>query len=98
NLNAGIIETFTITIYSRPVVAPIRNAPVPITGGILCPAAEDTVSIAPASWGLYPVFFIIGIVNVPVVTTFDIVLPEILPIAALLRTATFAGPPALSPA
>src|SRR5699024_9194733 len=66
---AGTTDTLTISKYSTPIIAAIKKAPVPITGGIICPAAEETVSIAPASWGLYPVFFIKGIVKFPVVTT-----------------------------
>ena len=36
--------------------------------------------------------------NIPVVTTFAAPLPLIMPISALEMTATFAGPPGLSPA
>ena len=69
------------------------NAPAPIIGGMNCPPVEATASMPPASSGLYPTFFITGIVNVPVATTLATELPEIDPKNALARTATFAGPP-----
>ena len=76
----------------------IRKATVPMMGGVTCPPEEATVSTAPASSGLYPIFFIRGMVRVPVVTTFATVLPEIMAMQPLLRTATLAGPPGLCPA
>ena len=66
-------------------------------GGVNCPPFEATASIAAASTGEYPVFFIMGIVIVPVVATFATELPLIIAIAPLDTTATFAGPPDCRP-
>ena len=54
----------------------MRNAAAPITGGVSCPFVDAATSTAPAFSGVRPVFFINGIVNVPVETTFAIDEPE----------------------
>ena len=66
-------------------------------GGISCPPVEAVASTAPAKCGLYPVFFIKGIVKEPVVTTFATELPLTVPMRPLDITATFAGPPIALP-
>ena len=67
-------------------------------GGMICPPVEAAASIPAACAGLYPSFFIIGMVNEPVVTVFAIALPEIDPIAAEAITEALAGPPRDFPA
>ena len=47
----------------------ITKAAAPITGGIICPLTEEETSMAPAFSWENPVFFIIGIVKVPVVNS-----------------------------
>jgi len=69
-----------------------------MTGGMNMPPIEAAGSIAPATWGRKPAFFIIGIVKAPVATVFAIALPEIEPKSAEAMTATLAGPPAERPA
>ena len=69
------------------------KAAAPITGGISCPPLEAAVSTAPENSESNPLFFINGIVNDPVPTTFATALPEIVPNKLLATTATFAGPP-----
>jgi len=54
---------------------------------------EEATSTAPAFSGAKPVFFIKGIVKVPVVTVFAIEEPEYMPLMAEASTAAFAGPP-----
>ena len=68
-----------------------------MTGGMIWPPVEATASMAPATWALYPVSFIRGMVNVPVVTTLEAALPEMVPIRALEITAALAGPPRVRP-
>ena len=58
---------------------------------------DATASTAPAKFFSYPVFFINGIVNTPVVATFAMALPEIVPISALETTAIKPGPPRYLP-
>ena len=71
----------------------IKNAAAPITGGVNCPFVDDATSIAPAFSDEKPVFFIKGIVKVPVVTTFAIDEPEYIPDKPDATTAALAGPP-----
>ena len=59
---------------------------------------DDAASTAPEKWDGYPTFFIAGIVSDPVVTVFAIDEPEIVPINAEEKIATFAGPPENFPA
>jgi hypothetical protein len=54
---------------------------------------EADASDAAANSGLYPVFFIRGIVTEPEPTVFATDEPETIPSIALTTTATFAGPP-----
>ena len=53
----------------------------------------DVSNLLPACSALNPVFFIRGIVNVPVVTVFAIELPLMIPVNPEATTAAFAGPP-----
>ena len=62
-------------------------------GGIIWPLTEAATSMAPAFTAVNPVRFIVGIVKVPVVTTFAIDEPEIIPVSPEARIAAFAGPP-----
>src|SRR6056297_842615 len=69
-----------------------------MTGGNICPPHDAAASTAPANSALYTIFFISGIVNAPVVTTFATADPFIDPKSPLDTTATFAGPPLPPPA
>ena len=71
----------------------MMKAPAPMIGGMICPPVEATDSTEPASSGLYPVFFIRGIVNTPVLDTLATAEPEIIPIRPEDITAALAGPP-----
>jgi hypothetical protein len=62
-------------------------------GGVNIPPVEATASTAPAKWLLKPIFFMRGMVKLPVVTTFATGEPDIIPKMALLMTAVKAGPP-----
>ena len=42
------------------------KAAAPMTGGMIWPPVEATASTAPAKAGLYPTFFISGMVKMPV--------------------------------
>lgn len=53
---------------------------------------DETDSTAPEKTDRQPIFFIRGIVNDPVLTTFATAEPLIVPKKALLTTATFAWP------
>ncbi len=68
-----------------------------MTGGMIWPPVEATASTAPATSWRYPFFFINGIVMIPVVTTFDTAVPEMVPNRVLPKTATLAGPPRYLP-
>ena len=59
---------------------------------------EAAASTAAANSGLYPVFFMIGIVTLPLPTVLATELPEYIPSSALAMTATLAGPPMAWPA
>ena len=80
-----------------PKSSAITKAAAPIIGGIICPFTEAATSTAPALTGGKPVFFIIGIVNVPVVTVFATDEPEIKPVNPEAKIAAFAGPPLIFP-
>ena len=69
------------------------KAVAPITGGAIWPPFDATASMAPAYSGLKPVFFMRGIVTIPVDIILPTVDPEIVPNALDATTATFAGPP-----
>ena len=69
------------------------NATAPIMGGMICPPVEAADSMAAATWGRYPIFFIIGIVKTPVEETLAMALPDMDPKKALPTTAALAGPP-----
>ena len=75
----------------------MMNAAAPMMGGMICPPVDATASTAPAYSGLYPTFFMRGMVNVPVETTLAMGEPLMLPNSALLTTATLAGPPRIVP-
>ena len=79
--------------YVIPNISAMMKAAAPIIGGIICPLTEAATSIAPALTAGNPVFFIIGIVNVPVVTTFAIEEPLIMPVKPEAMIEAFAGPP-----
>ena len=76
-----------------PIYSTIRKAAAPITGGMICPLTDDATSTAPAFSALKPTRRIMGIVNVPVVTTLAMDEPEIRPVMPEATTAAFAGPP-----
>ena len=59
----------------------------------MMPPVEATASTAAAKAEVYPIFFIIGIVNTPVVAELPEGDPEIEPNIADATTAAFAGPP-----
>ena len=63
-------------------------------GGMMPPPVAATAVIAPEKTLSYPACFIIGIVNEPVVTTFAVGLPLIIPKRPLVMIATFPAPPA----
>ena len=64
---------------------------------MICPLTDEATSIAPAFSFENPVCFIIGIVNVPVVTVLATEDPEIIPVIPDPRIAAFAGPPLVFP-
>lgn len=61
------------------------------------PMTDDDDSSPVAKCAGYPVRFINGMVNVPVVTLFVMELSEIIPKNVLDTTAVFAGPPHVLP-
>ena len=85
-------------VYGMPVSSTMTNAPAPITGGKNIPLILAEASTAPAISGLKPVFFISGMVSVPVETVLAMAEPEIEPISADAKTETLAGPPVARPA
>ena len=56
-----------ILLNGTPRYCIIRNAADPMIGGMIMPPVEATDSTAPANSGENPTFFIIGMVNTPVV-------------------------------
>jgi len=60
-----------------------------MTGGVSCPLVDEATSTAPAFSAVKPTRFISGIVNVPVVTTFEIEEPEINTIPKMRRSKNF---------
>ena len=70
----------------------ITNAAAPIIGGIICPFTEAATSTAPALTAGSPVLFMMGIVNVPVVTVLATEEPDIKPVRPDARIAALAGP------
>jgi hypothetical protein len=83
--------------YGRPRNEAMRKAPAPMTGGMSCPPVEATASTAPAKKDGYPIFFIRGMVNVPVPYTLATAEPEIEPNRHDEVTAISAGPPGCVP-
>ena len=83
-----------IFLYEIPAISTIRKAAVPIIGGMMPPPVAATAVTAPENVPSYPAFFIIGIVNEPVVTTFAVGLPLIMPKRPLVMIATLPAPPA----
>ena len=71
----------------------MMKAVAPMTGGASTAPVEAQASIAPAVDGLKPVFFMAGIVIVPVVSTFEITEPLIEPSRPDEKIATLAAPP-----
>ena len=69
----------------------------PMIGGMNMPPIEAAGSIPPATWGLKPAFFIIGMVKAPVDTVLAMAEPDIDPNSPLAITETLAGPPILWP-
>ena len=67
-------------------------------GGMIWPPVDDAASTAAANSGLYPVFFIMGMVTEPVVTVLPTEEPDTMPHSAEEMTATFAAPPDDQPA
>ncbi len=67
-------------------------------GGMNMPPMEAAGSMAPATWGLKPAFFIRGMVKAPVETVLAMAEPETEPKKPEAITATLAGPPTLRPA
>ena len=55
--------------YFSPKISAMMKAAAPITGGKIWPPQEAAASTAPANSGVYPIFFIRGIVKLPVVAT-----------------------------
>ena len=84
--------------YGTPVTSAMMNEPAPMIGGMICPPTPEMASTAAASRGLYPVCFIMGMVNEPVAYTLATVEPDTVPYKAEEMTATFAGPPRAPPA
>ena len=54
-----------------------------MTGGMTCPPVEEAATTAPAKLGVYPAFFIRGMVKAPVVTALATELPDTVPCKAL---------------
>src|SRR5699024_12199737 len=63
-----------------------------------CPPVEAVASVAAATWGLKPAFFIMGMVKDPEATVLATAEPEIMPCRPDATTAAFAGPPVYLPA
>ena len=59
----------------------MMKAAAPMMGGMIWPMVDEEASTPAAKWLGYPVRFINGIVNEPVVTVLSTELPEILGIA-----------------
>src|SRR5699024_10323452 len=96
---AGIIAMTMMSLY---VISgtfwAIMKAADPMIGGMSCPPVEAVASVAAATWGLNPAFFIIGMVNDPDATVFATAEPETIPCRPEATTAAFAGPPVYLPA
>ena len=88
-----MVAATRIVVYGTPTKETIRNAAVPMMGGVMEPPEDAVASTAPATRALNPERFIAGIVMGPVVSTFDTAEPLIMPMAAELATATLADPP-----
>ena len=64
-----------------------------MTGGMSWPPVEALASMAAARCGRKPTRTISGIVTMPMVSTFDTALPEIVPNSEEPTMAILAGPP-----
>ena len=71
----------------------MRNAAVPMIGGVIVPPVAAVASMPAAYFPGNPERFIAGIVMGPVVSTLDTAEPDIMPIAADDTTETLAEPP-----
>ena len=71
----------------------MMKPPAPMIGGMNMPPMEAAGSMAPATWGRKPAFFIMGMVKLPVDTVLAMALPEMEPKRPLAITDTLAGPP-----
>ncbi len=76
----------------------MMNAAAPMIGGMNWPPVDAVASVAPATCGLNPAFFMIGIVKDPEATVLATEDPEIMPCRPLAATAALAGPPVKRPA
>ena len=71
----------------------MTKAVAPMIGGISTPPVDAQASVAAAVRAEKPVRFIAGIETAPVVSTFEITLPDIEPMKPLAKIDTFAAPP-----
>ena len=71
----------------------MMKPPAPMIGGMNMPPMEAAGSMAPATCGLKPAFFISGMVKAPVETVLAMADPETEPKKPEAITATLAGPP-----
>ena len=78
-MSAGRIDAQQMLAYEMPVMSDMMNATAPITGGSIAPPLDAVASIAPARAAGTPIFFMIGMVNGPVVATSAVGLPEMEP-------------------
>ena len=76
----------------------MMNPPAPMIGGMNMPPMEADGSMAPATCGLKPAFFIRGMVKAPVETVLAMADPDTEPKNPEASTATLAGPPTVLPA
>src|SRR5699024_2064974 len=91
---AGITAMIMTSLYVMSGIfwAMIKAAE-PIIGGISWPPVEAVASVAAATCGLKPAFFMIGIVNEPEATDFATAEQEHIHCSPEATTAALAGPP-----
>ena len=79
------------------MISGMMKAAAPMTGGMIMEPVEPMASMAPATSGRYPAFFMRGIVKTPTAATLATWLPVIMPKRQLPNIAAFAGPPRYFP-
>src|SRR5690625_60955 len=77
--SAGTMAMTMISLYGIWVYSAMMNAAAPMIGGMIWPPVEAVASVAAATCGRNPAFFMIGMVNEPEATVLATEEPDTMP-------------------